>query len=114
MDSAGNGLPRSFGELVRVSEVPILVDFWAAWCGPCRTVSPAIERLAHEYSGRILTVKVNVDDKPLVAQAYEVQGIPTIMLFWKGEPRMRLTGAYPYDAIRQNIRENWPREAGPL
>jgi thioredoxin 1 len=109
-----NGLPRSFGELVRVSDLPVLVDFWAEWCSPCRIVSPAIERLAHDFAGRILTVKVNVDMKPLVAQAYEVQGIPTIMLFWKGEPRMRLTGAYPYDAIRQNIRENWPRDAGPI
>jgi thioredoxin len=108
-----NGLPGSFFELVRVSDMPVLVDFWAEWCGPCRTVSPAIERLAKEYSGRILTVKVNVDRKPHVAQAYEVQGIPTIMLFWKGEPRMRLTGAYPYEAIRQNITENWPWEAGP-
>ena len=108
-----DGLPGSFFELVRVSDMPVLVDFWAEWCGPCRTVSPAIERLAKEYSGRILTVKVNVDKKPDVAQAYEVQGIPTIMLFWKGEPRMRLTGAYPYEAIRQNIAENWPWEAGP-
>ena len=107
-----NGLPRSFFELVRVSDMPVLVDFWAEWCGPCRTVSPAIERLAREYSGRVLTVKVNVDRKPDVAQAYEVQGIPTIMLFWKGEPRMRLTGAYPYEAILQNIKENWPWEAG--
>jgi len=109
-----DGLPGSFFELIRVSDMPVLVDFWAEWCGPCRTVSPAIERIAHEYAGRILTVKVNVDRKPHVAQAYEVQGIPTIMLFWKGEPRMRLTGAYPYDAIRQTIDQNWPWEAaGP-
>jgi thioredoxin 1 len=105
-------LPGSFFELVRLSQLPILVDFWAEWCGPCRTVSPAIERLAREYAGRILTVKVNVDRKPAVAQAYEIQGIPTIMLFWRGEPRMRLTGAYPYEAIVQNLLENWPEEAG--
>jgi thioredoxin len=109
-DQAGQ-LPGSFVELIRVSDVPILVDFWAEWCGPCRTVSPSIERLAREYTGRLLTVKVNVDRRPRVAQAYDVQGIPTIMLFWKGESRMRLTGAYPYEAILQNIRENWPREA---
>ena len=107
-----NGLPASFFELVRVSQVPVLVDFWAEWCGPCRTVSPTIERLARENLGRILTVKVNVDRRPQVAQAFEIQGVPTIMLFWKGEPRMRLTGAYPYEAILQNIQENWPRGAG--
>ncbi len=102
-------LPSSFFELVRTSKMPVLAEFWAEWCGPCRLVSPSIEKLAHDYSGRLLTVKVNIDRKPLVAQAYAIQGIPTIMLFWKGEPRMRLTGAYPYDAIRQNIDENWPR-----
>jgi thioredoxin len=108
----GNGLPPSFFELVRVSPVPVLVDFWAEWCGPCRIVSPTIERLARENHGRILTVKVNVDRRPQVAQAFEIQGVPTIMLFWRGEPRMRLTGAYPYEAILQNIQENWPRAAG--
>jgi len=113
MDSGRvNELPGSFFELVRVSQMPVLVDFWAEWCGPCRIVSPTIERLARENHGRILTVKVNVDRRPQVAQAFEIQGVPTIMLFWKGEPRMRLTGAYPYEAILQNILENWPRGAG--
>ena len=101
----------NFAKEVLQSTTPVLVDFWAEWCGPCRTVSPAIERLAREYSGRLLTVKVNVDRRPQVAQTYEVQGIPTIMLFWKGESRMRLTGAYPYEVILQNLKENWPREA---
>ncbi len=114
MASNGFGpLPGSFLELVRVSELPVLADFWAEWCGPCRVVTPAIERLAHEYSGRLLTVKVNVDRKPAVAQAFAVDGIPTIVLFWRGTPLMRLTGAYPYEAIRQNLIESWPREAGP-
>jgi len=112
--NGGEGpLPSSFLELVRVSELPVLADFWAEWCGPCRLVAPAIERLAHEYSGRLLTVKVNVDRKPDVAQAYEVDGIPTILLFWKGAPLMRLIGAYPYEAIRQSLIESWPRDAGP-
>ncbi len=112
MPEANHGqLPASFFELVRTSEKPVLVDFWAEWCGPCRTVSPSIERLAREYAGLLLTVKVNVDRKPLIAQAYQVQGIPTIMLFWKGEARMRLTGAYPYEAIKKNLQENWPRDA---
>jgi thioredoxin 1 len=105
------GLPASFVELVRVSDMPVLVDFWAEWCGPCRVVSPSIERIAREYLGRVLTVKVNVDRKPLVAQAYDVQGIPTIMLFWKGEACMKLIGAYAYEAILQNMVQNWPAAA---
>jgi len=107
-----NRLPGSFFDLVNISDKPVLVDFWAEWCGPCRMVSPAIERVAREFSGRLLTVKVNVDRRPKVAEAFQVQGIPTIMLFWKGEPRMHLTGAYPYEEIRRNIEENWPRDAG--
>ncbi len=107
-----NGLPGSFFELVRLSDMPVLVNFWAEWCGPCRTVSPTIERLARENLGHMLTVKVNVDRRPQVAQAFEIQGVPTIMLFWKGEARMRLTGAYPYESILQSIQESWPRAAG--
>jgi thioredoxin 1 len=112
MDCGRNGkLPPSFFELIRTSETPVLVDFWAEWCGPCRMVSPTIARLASEFSGKILTVKVNVDRRPSIAEAFQVQSIPTIMLFWKGEARMRLTGAYPYDAIKRGIQDNWPKEA---
>jgi len=105
-------LPSSFLELIRTSETPVLAEFWAEWCGPCRSVSPSIERLAREFSGKLLTVKVNVDRRPNIAEAFQVQSIPTIMLFWRGESHMRLTGAYPYQAIRDNILENWPRSAG--
>ena len=111
-EARANGLPASFFELVRVSDMPVLVEFWAEWCGPCRIVSPAIARIARELTGRALTVKVNVDRKPEVARAFEVQGIPTIMLFWRGEALMRLIGAYPYESILQSIRGNWPPEAG--
>jgi thioredoxin 1 len=101
--------PASFIELIGTSQLPVLADFWAEWCGPCRTISPSIQRLAREFSGRLLTVKVNIDRKPDIAEKFEVQSIPTIMLFWQGTPRMRLTGAYPYEVIKKNIEESWPK-----
>ena len=104
-------LPASFFELVRTAGKPILVEFWAEWCEPCRLLSPVIEKIAREYSGVLLTVKVNVDKKPHIAQAYQVEGIPTLMLFWRGQPRMRLTGTYPYEDVKKNLKANWPRDA---
>ena len=104
-------LPASFFELLASSSLPVLVDFWAEWCGPCRAVSPAVERVARDYRGRLLAVKINVDRKPGVAARYEVEAIPTIMLFWKGEPVMRLQGAQPYTAIKQAIEAHWPAGA---
>ncbi len=104
-------LPDSFFELIQIADKPVLVDFWAEWCGPCRIVSPVIQRLAREYSGRLLTVKVNIDRRPNIAETFQVASIPTIMLFWKGEPRMRLTGAYPYEILNRGIRDNWPADA---
>ncbi len=98
-----SALPKSFNQLITTTDKPVLVDFWAEWCGPCRMVSPAIEKLAKEFKGRMLTVKVNVDDKPHVAGQYQIQSIPTIMMFKNGQPVMRLTGAYPYEALKSEI-----------
>lgn len=96
-------LPKSFFDLINTSEKPVLVDFWAEWCGPCRMVSPAIEKIASEMKGKLLTVKVNVDKKQQVAGHYQVNSIPTIMLFKNGEPVVRLTGAHPYESIKSEI-----------
>jgi thioredoxin 1 len=97
------GLPPSFNDLVRESEKPVLVDFYADWCGPCKMVSPAIQRLAVENKSRLLTVKIDTDRKQDLARQYEITGIPTIMLFHKGRVLMRLSGAYPYEALKAEI-----------
>ena len=102
-------LPPSFNDLVRDSEKPVLVDFYADWCGPCKMVSPAIQRLAAENKGRFLTVKVDTDRKQDLARHYEITGIPTIMLFHKGKVLMRLSGAYPFEALKAEIEKALPR-----
>ncbi len=95
--------PKSFSELIRLSNKPVLVDFYADWCGPCKMVSPTIERIAKEFSGKLMTVKINVDKKQHVAARYQIQSIPTIMLFRDGESVMRLTGAQPYEVIKKEV-----------
>ena len=81
--------------------VPVLVDLWAPWCGPCRTVAPILEQLARERAGRLKVVKVNVDESPRVSARYRVQGIPTLLLFRRGELAGRQVGALPAAALSQ-------------
>jgi len=97
------GLPKSFEALIQTSDRPVLVDFWAEWCGACRTVSPTVQRIASEFKGRVVTVKVNVDQKQHVAAKYKITSIPTIMLFHKGQVLIRLEGAMPYETLKAEI-----------
>jgi thioredoxin 1 len=83
----------TFDEVVRGSSEPVLVDFWAEWCGPCKVVAPVLEELAATYEGRLRVAKVNVDENLEVTRRYEVMSIPTLMLFKDGEPVLRLVGA---------------------
>jgi len=99
-------LPKSFNDLIQQSDLPVLVDFWAEWCGPCKMVSPAIQQIAGEFKGRLLAIEVNVDQKQHVAAQYQIQSIPTIMMFYKGKIIMRLTGALPYEALKTKIQKN--------
>jgi len=97
--------PKSFFELVQSSNKPILVDFYADWCDPCKMVSPAIERVAKDFSGKLMTIKINVDKAQSAAAKYMIRSIPTIMMFKNGESVMRLTGAQPYEVIRKEVQK---------
>lgn len=96
----------SFEEDVLKSELPVLVDFWAEWCGPCRMIGPILEDLANEYIGRIKIVKVNVDDSSVSAATYGVRGIPTLLLFKNGELVETKVGALPKGQLAAFIDSN--------
>ncbi|MDK2991050.1 MAG: thioredoxin 1 [Clostridiales bacterium] len=85
----------NFDDEVLKSDKPVLVDFWAAWCGPCRMVSPIIDELAADYAGKIKVGKVNVDEQRSIAERYRIMSIPTIYLFKNGQPVDKIIGARP-------------------
>ncbi len=94
----------NFTELLeRSKEVPVLVDFWAAWCAPCQMLMPVLAKLAEAYQGKFLLVKVNTDEQPEIAQAFGVRSLPTLMLFKDGRPVDSMLGAQPESAVRQML-----------
>ena len=80
--------------------IPVVLDLWAPWCGPCRMVSPALESLARQYAGKVKLVKVNVDQAPQVSRRFEVQGIPTLVVLKEGKVVSRQTGAAPEHVLK--------------
>jgi thioredoxin 1 len=93
--SVGHTTDSDFQRDVLQADKPVLVDFWAEWCGPCRAIAPALEDLAGEMADRVKVVKVNIDDNPSVPSTYGVRGIPTLMIFKNGEVAATKVGALP-------------------
>lgn len=93
----------AFEQEVLMSELPVVVDFWAPWCGPCKSISPVLEELANEFAGKVRFVKVNVDDNPRTPTQYKVRGIPNLVLFKNGEVVNQVIGAVPRDQLAEAV-----------
>ncbi len=96
----------TFDEHVASSDVPVLVDFWAEWCGPCKQIAPILEEIAEEQAGKLTIAKLNIDENLDVTRRFEVMSIPTLLLFKDGEVVARLVGAKPKGALLQEITAN--------
>ncbi len=94
---------QNFEAEVLGASVPVLVDFWASWCGPCRMLSPVVDELAEKYDGKVKFGKVNVDEQPRLAMNYSVESIPTLLLFKDGRPVDKSVGVVPKSSIEQML-----------
>ena len=94
---------QTFESEVLKSATPVLVDFWAAWCAPCRAIAPTVDEIAAEYAGKLKVVKLNTDENSDIAIQYSVMTIPTLILYKNGAPVERLTGVYPKAALLSKI-----------
>jgi len=97
---------QSFATDVLQAKEPVLVDFWAEWCGPCKMIAPALEELATEFAGKLTVAKVNIDDNPMTPTNYAVRGIPTLILFKDGKPAATQVGALPKSRLKEWLAGN--------
>jgi thioredoxin len=93
----------NFAQIVAQSPVPVLLDLWAPWCGPCRMLAPTLEKLAAEWGGRVRVAKLNVDENPLMANRFQARSIPLMVVLKNGQEMERLVGLQPAEAIRQRL-----------
>ncbi len=95
----------TFDEVLASSDEPVLVDFWAEWCGPCKMIAPILDEIATEQAGKVRVTKLNVDDAPDIARRFEVMSIPTLLVFKDGEVAKRIVGAKPKGALIEELSE---------
>ena len=95
----------TFDEEIAGADQPVLVDFWAEWCGPCKMIAPILDQIAEEQAGKIKIAKLNVDDNPSAARRFDVMSIPTLIVFKDGQPAKRLVGAKPKGALLEELSE---------
>ena len=94
---------QEFEEQVLKAETPVLVDFWAAWCAPCRMIAPIVEELANEYDGQVRFAEVDVDANPQAATSYGIRSIPTLLIFKDGKPVDQVVGAVPKEVLKKRL-----------
>jgi thioredoxin 1 len=106
MSNVGDVTDATFEAEVLKADKPVLVDFWAPWCGPCRAIAPVVEEIANEFTGKLKVLKLNTDENPKTAQSYRISGIPSLMVFKNGQPVEQVVGAVPKSTLTTAVQKH--------